>query len=379
MPGRVASYGPVPEAAKILSLTTDLIYVYDLKTGANRYANHNLGTQLGFTRGDLEAMGQDWLLQVVHPEDIDDVIGHHAALESLADNAHRELVYRVRSKGGSYRWLSSRDTPCERDEQGRVSAILGTCRDVTLLMSVTEGLRQANRELNSFSAIASHDLKAPLRTAAIFADLVRELLPKEAAYDVARSHLAVIREQCKHGRELLEALGRVAQVSGRDLEVAPVAAGDLVAEAVALTQAECDAAGVVIVTDMGPSSAPVVTVDRPLIVASLQNLIGNAIRYAVADDPRIRIEAKRHDEHWVDLTVRDFGPGIPRSKHETVFEPYRRLAERPEEGQGIGLSVVRRIVMRHGGQVTLDSLPGEGAAFTLRLPALPPHPRASNG
>jgi two-component system, chemotaxis family, sensor kinase Cph1 len=116
---------------------------------------------------------------------------------------------------------------------------------------------------------------------------------------------------------------------------------------------------------------PQVLADRGQVARLLQNLLINAIKYSRGrpQDPRVSLGARREGARWV-ISVGDNGIGIPPEHHERIFGMFRRLHTREEyEGQGMGLALCRRIVQRHGGQVWVESRPGQGSTFHFTLPA----------
>jgi len=124
------------------------------------------------------------------------------------------------------------------------------------------------------------------------------------------------------------------------------------------------ASGVVVVPE-SIESLPANGEERA-VIQILVNLIGNAIRYS-PDGGRIRIDFSR-TPGTASVSVSDEGPGIAASDQQRVFERFER-AHPKEEGTGLGLAISRRLARSMGGDVTLDSTPGEGARFTLTLPA----------
>ncbi len=103
----------------------------------------------------------------------------------------------------------------------------------------------------------------------------------------------------------------------------------------------------------------------------LQNLIANALKFHGDDPPRIHVSAERHDTGWR-FAVRDNGLGINPKYHERIFIIFQRLHVRDDfEGTGIGLSVVKSIVQRHGGRAWVESEPGAGATFYFTIPMAP--------
>jgi len=114
--------------------------------------------------------------------------------------------------------------------------------------------------------------------------------------------------------------------------------------------------------------------DATALRSAVQNLVANAVKYGGRDRwvgvRAQRVRERRRDE--VRITVSDHGPGIPAADLPHIFEPFYRGAdaiERQIHGHGLGLSLVRRIVVAHGGQVTVATRPGAGTSFTITLPA----------
>ena len=97
------------------------------------------------------------------------------------------------------------------------------------------------------------------------------------------------------------------------------------------------------------------------------NLIGNALKFSAGvPDPRVEVSARRARGEWL-VTVADNGPGFDPAQGERLFQPFARL-HGAVEGSGLGLSIVRRIVERHGGRVWAEARPGAGASFGFALP-----------
>jgi signal transduction histidine kinase len=100
-----------------------------------------------------------------------------------------------------------------------------------------------------------------------------------------------------------------------------------------------------------------------------QNLLANAIEYSGQEPPQVHISTERTDDEWR-ISVQDEGVGIPEDATDRVFEIFQSLhTPESEEGTGIGLAVTERVVERHGGEIWVESEPGEGATFTFTLPA----------
>jgi signal transduction histidine kinase len=231
-------------------------------------------------------------------------------------------------------------------------------------------LREANRELETFTYSVSHDLKAPLRGIDGYSRL---LLTdhREQLDDEGRDFLEHIRQATKHMGALIDDLLAYSRLERREqlLVRQPLAA----AVEVVLSGYchELAAAGVELQVHIDPGLGALA--DARGLTLALRNLIDNAIKFSRASTPpRIAIEAARRDG-GVELSVRDNGVGFDMKFHDRIFSIFQRL-HRSEDypGTGIGLAIVRKAVERMGGRVRAHSRPGEGATFTLHLPEADP-------
>ena len=233
-----------------------------------------------------------------------------------------------------------------------------------------EELARSNRDLEQFAYVASHDLQEPLRMVSSYTELLgrryRSKLDDDAdrfidyAVDGARRMQTLINDLLEFSR-----VGRQTQdVSATDLNELLSAVLKGLAPRMEETRADITC-GQLPMAMIHPSSARQV----------LQNLITNALKFHGEEPPRIKISGRQVDE-TVHITIKDEGIGIAGEHHDRIFSIFQRLHRREEyAGTGIGLALVKRIVEHHGGSIRLDSSPGEGATFTVSLPA----PRGGNG
>jgi signal transduction histidine kinase len=113
---------------------------------------------------------------------------------------------------------------------------------------------------------------------------------------------------------------------------------------------------------------PTITAEQYPITLLFQNLISNAVKYRdAARKPRVHISARHEGSGWV-FSVSDNGIGIDTEHLESIFLPFKRLHKREHSGTGLGLAMCRRIVERYGGQIVVESTPGEGATFRFTVP-----------
>jgi len=224
-----------------------------------------------------------------------------------------------------------------------------------------EGQRQFIHE-------ASHELRNPL--AVIRTNLEVTLADPDAGPEELRRTAEVVERSTERMARLVDDLLIYARKGTLSLDRQPVDAAQLVAEAADEFVAVAEAQGVHLDrhTDVGLW----VLGDRLALRQALANLLANAVRYSPASTT-IRLRAGRQGP-WVWLSVEDQGRGIDPSEQDKVFQRFWRgdPRESREQGRsGLGLTIVRQTAEAHGGEVKLVSVPGQGSAFALWLPALP--------
>jgi len=154
------------------------------------------------------------------------------------------------------------------------------------------------------------------------------------------------------------------RAGGRELTVAPVDCGALLARTLADLQATIEENGATITHD----SLPTVTGDAASLGLVLQNLIGNALKFRNQAPPRVHVSADHQDHHW-QFSVRDNGIGIEPTHADRIFQVFKRLHTVEEyQGTGIGLAICKRVIERHGGRIWVESMPGHGSTFYFTLP-----------
>jgi signal transduction histidine kinase/PAS domain-containing protein len=230
----------------------------------------------------------------------------------------------------------------------------------------TAELKAANNELEAFSYSVSHDLRAPLRHIAGFADMLQEESGSKLDAD-SRRYLGVIVDSVNQMGRLIDDLllfSRMGRVEMRQetVAMAPLAAGVVKALDEQTREQE---PGRRIEWDVGP--LPEVRGDPSLLRQVWVNLLSNAVKYSRQRDPaKIGVH---YDTAAGEFVVRDNGAGFDMRYAEKLFGVFQRLHRAEEfEGTGIGLANVKRIITRHGGQIRAQGKAGEGAEFRFTLP-----------
>jgi signal transduction histidine kinase len=217
--------------------------------------------------------------------------------------------------------------------------------------------------LESFNRNVSHDLRGPLGGMAALARLARDAL---AAHDLDKVNrmLELVATQADASAELVASLLALARVGEAELAPERVDLRALVDESIEQLRLSHAAPQQVV---LEVQQLPPVQADPSLLRQVYVNLIGNAVKFSrEAAVPHVEVGALRDDGGPV-LFVRDNGVGFDPQCAATLFEPFQRLHGKRYEGSGVGLSIVKRIVERHGGRLWAESSPGRGATFYFTL------------
>jgi signal transduction histidine kinase len=227
----------------------------------------------------------------------------------------------------------------------------------------TEALQRSNEDLQQFAYIASHDLQEPLRVVASYTELLQRRYKGRLDED-ADTFIAFVVDGAKRMNTLIRNL----------LDYST--AGETPAESISDVNPETVLKTVVsnlkvAIADAGASithdSLPAVPYDPMRLTQIFQNLIGNAIKYRGERDPKVHIAARRVEGETV-FSIQDNGIGIDPQHQEEIFGIFKRLHSKEYAGTGIGLSMCKKLVERHGGRIWVESTPGEGSIFYFTVP-----------
>jgi len=234
-----------------------------------------------------------------------------------------------------------------------------------LARQATELVR-SNTELSQFAYVASHDLQEPLRMMSSFAQLLAERYRGQLNAD-ADEFIHFITDGASRMQRLINDLLMYSRVGKGDMVTAPVNCNSVFALACENLQAIINESQASVTADQ----LPVVLGNDAQLTQLLQNLIGNAIKFARLDvRSEVHISAKKHGNEWF-FRVDDNGIGFDPRHAERIFLIFQRLQSPVKyPGTGIGLAICRKIVDRHGGRIWAESVPGSGSAFCFTLPAM---------
>ena len=271
--------------------------------------------------------------------------------------AGRELVARLRVH------LALRAAQAElRDYAGRLERLVD--EQVGRIRDQNRRLARANRELEDFLTIASHDLKSPLVSIAGFTAILEESLGASSAPPV-RLALDRIAFNIDWMQRLIGGLLSLASVRAGDAAVAQVAIPDLLERVRRRMQPAVEAVGGLL--EVHPVAGRC-QADPARLEEALANLVENSVKYRDPKRPlRVTLLARRAGDR-LHLEVADNGLGIDAAHHERVFQPLFRLGGGVGQGSGLGLYIVRRVMEEAGGRAWVTSTPGAGATLHLELP-----------
>jgi PAS domain S-box-containing protein len=334
--------------------------------------------------------------------------------QALATGEPLNTEARFQKSDGESRWFLVRVVPL-RDRAGQVERWLGTAGDIhdqkqaneTLethvrertvelqraiseLLSESEErektarrlqltaaeLRRSNEELEKFAYVASHDLQEPLRKIQAFGDRLK-IKCRDQLDEQGREYIDRMQSSATRMRRLIDDLLTFSRVSTRPMPLAEVDLNEVAHEV------ESDLEDTILrsqaAVDIGPM--PIVQADPLQMRQLIQNLLTNALKFHKPGEPphvtirAVTLPGMPHDspgsppQPAVRIDVTDRGIGFENEFRDRIFELFQRLHGRNEyEGTGIGLAVVRKIAERHGGFVTANGEPGNGATFSVVLP-----------
>jgi len=283
------------------------------------------------------------------------------AIRAAADGKPHEIEFTER-------------VPVERAFLAHVSPIASAANLGLLLLTFYDltGARRLDRMRADFVANASHELRTPLASLSGFIETLQGPARDDPA--ARERFLAIMGEQAWRMSRLIDDLLSLSRVE-LDAHLRP----DTVVELGPVISDVCDSLNPLarerkVTMDVEQAKAPVAVLgERDDLVRLFENLVENALKYG-AGGKRVEIGMRAENGEAV-VSVRDFGPGIAPEHLPRLTERFYRVdvgASREQGGTGLGLAIVKHILARHRGRLGVESVIGEGATFTVRLPLAPP-------
>jgi PAS domain S-box-containing protein len=327
----------------------------------------------GYEREEMH--GLNFWHEKLHPEDKERVI------KKMFEHIKNRLPlwqdeYRLQCADGSYKYILDRGFTIY-DEQNKPVRMIGAMQDLTyrinneimlkeLNVSLEKRARElaaSNEELERFAYVASHDLQEPLRMVTSFLQLIEKKY-KAKLDEKAHEYIAFAVDGAERMKGLILDLLEYSRVNTSKEEREEVNTEEIVTDLKRIYKQALKETGGVI----EHHGLPVIHGSKTQVTQLFQNLIGNALKYKSEASPVIKI-AYKDEGTFYKFSIADNGIGIdPRFFHK-IFIIFQRLHNREQfSGTGIGLAICKKIVERHGGQITVTSEPGKGSIFYFTLP-----------
>ncbi|APW96510.1 histidine kinase [Halobiforma lacisalsi AJ5] len=354
----------------VLDAIDDVFYVLD-ENGSFRRWNESLPTVTGYTDAEIDAMNA---MELFEGEDRETIT---TAIDEVFETGHTRVEAELVTKSGERIPYEFAASALENPDGEQV--LTGIGRDITArrnrqrqLESLVADLEESNERLEQFAYAASHDLQEPLRMVSSYLTLVERRYADELDED-GREFIEFAVDGAERMQEMIDGLLAYSRVDTQGDPFEPVDVDAVLEDVLADLEVRIAETG----ADVTVESLPTVYGDPDQLRQLFQNLIDNALTYDDDGPPEVTVfaelepesESKRDGDAWK-ISVRDEGIGIDPDDAERIFRVFDRLHTVDEySGTGIGLALCQRIVERHDGDIWVDSEPGEGSTFTVRLPA----------
>ncbi|MCU4974017.1 PAS domain S-box protein [Halobacteria archaeon AArc-m2/3/4] len=310
-----------------------------------------------------EGVSLDQFVSAIHDDDRERV--ERKIEDAIESGEDYEEEYRVWNADDDLRWVVARGH-VEYGDDGTPVSFPGALADITERKQFERRLEESNERLEQFAYAASHDLQEPLRMVTSYLQLIERRYADELDED-GQEFIDFAVDGADRMYDMIEGLLEYSRVERRGDPFEPVELDAVLADVRQDLEMKIEESDATITAE----SLPRVEGDPGQLRQVFQNLLANAVEYSDEDPPQVTISAVRNGSE-VRISVTDEGIGIDPDDRERVFELFQSLHAQDDHsgsGTGIGLALCQRIVERHGGDIWLESEPGDGATFSFTLPA----------
>ncbi len=382
-----------------ISGASDGLWDWNVVTDAI-YFSPSYSRVLGYSPDEMPKTGALWR-EIVHPDDADKTRAAIGDFLKAGEQVYT-LSFRARHKDGTWRTLRSRgEAQC--DEEGRITRVSGVHTDITEQQRLEDNLRALNASLEAqahdltaardaaeaanqakteFLANMSHEIRTPMNAVLGLARLLGLSAPLT---DKQREFIRVLQQSADSLLDLINDLLDISKIESRNLQLeqVPLRLPDIVAEVMRMLEVPARDKGLrleVAYADAAAAGQAFVG-DPTRLRQILLNLASNAVKFTEAGEVRIMLASAPSDQPDVDrveLCVSDTGIGIAADKLDSIYNKFVQAdssVNRKYGGTGLGLAITKSLTELMGGTIDVDSTPGKGSVFSVRLPL--PHATAS--
>lgn len=362
---------------KLTENSPNIISVFDLNENRYVYQNRSFLYLLGYSRKDIEAIGENDFSTFLHDDDLDKFKQHHDIVKFLRKDEVFEGEYRMKAKNGDWRWFIHRDISFKRNDSGQVDQVLRTTMDITErkkneveLLEAKQSAENASVAKAIFLSNMSHEIRTPMNAIMGLTDLLlQEDLPKPVI-----ENLNSIRQSADN---LLIIINDI-------LDFSKIEAGKITFEKIDFSiknvinhlhktlAHKFKEKGINFVLDFDERIPDVVIGDPYRLNQILMNLTGNALKFTLEGEVKLTIELdeEKNGEARLKFIVKDTGIGIPANRLNSIFESYIQGAgdiSRNFGGTGLGLTITKQLVDLQKGEIYVKSKPDLGSEFVFTL------------
>ena len=370
---------------QIADASPTILYLFDAEANQMAYMNRESFFVLGFTPEEILDMGPSVNTHLYHPEDLELLPERR---ESPKKFQHRDSMMqyecRMKTRDGSYKWMLVREIIFKTGEDGQVLQTLGAALDISqrkemeqTILQNSYQLQQSNASLEEFAYVASHDLKEPLRKISTFGDRLSNTQADKLTPD-GKIYLNKIIDASQRMQTMISDLLTVSMITG-DRSFQPYSLQDILQDVLQTLEYKIEQKGAAVEASGLPEAHIIPSQFRQLF----QNLLSNSLKFTREEVPPVICITHRYlppealigyqmpkAAQYLELKFEDNGIGFEDEYAGKIFAIFQRLHGRSEyEGTGIGLAIVKKIVEHHGGIISASGVPGQGATFTIILPA----------
>lgn len=326
----------------------------------------------GYTSEEIKKFPEN-LYTLIHEEDSEKIKKDLIEFETNPERSNAEFVYRIKSKDGKLVWvkdfinLSRNDgkISCRKSIVLNISDIINHEQE---LIQINEKLSDLNVQKDKFISIISHDLRSPFTTLLGFSEIM--LNEPDLSNEEKTEYLQYIYDASKNQLNLINCLLDWSRLQTGRIKVEPVRLNVKYAVSTAITPLTGDAVRKNIDIKIDIPSDLSINADERLFGQAIIHLVSNAIKFT-PEGKDVHISASRFKEGSVEIIVRDEGLGISEENQSKLFridQKFSLQGTSGEKGSGLGLTLVKEIIDKHGGQVWFYSQVGQGSEFHITLP-----------